>query len=654
MITLPPIFLNDLCGLPFQGRALPKSGRKVRSRLNNSPIELFRVPSNGGSALAVLFEDLPPDTQTAYLQRLHGVAPEDGPDAALWAAYAGKAPKIRKAAERNLAAMLSFHDKLDAGLRVNRAVAETCKETGVSVASIHRLRLRVKDVPRADWLPVLAANYCPPPREKAPMSEEAWSFFLSFLQHSAPRMPLSTAHRETETAAKNEGWEWPAYLVVWRRWDALPAGEKALIRNGAKALDKTIPPMTRSVAHLQAMQIVNLDGRQADFFVRWEDGTVSRPIVIAIQDVYSRAFLGWRFSKTEDSDTTKTVILDVIDRYGLFDELRTDNGRAFASKKISGGAKHRFRGKAESHEDLGILKLIGAKVGFAKPRRGQSKPIERGFRDIAEQVDTGPEFKGAYCGHRPDAKPEDYDSTAVDISVARAVYDQALRAHNDRPGRRTEMGKGVYSLTQVFENSYRTRPRRDLTAAQRQYFMFDMAYLKPNKDTGALSKDGFKWWSPDHQDALLKYRNTKVCVLFDPTDRSKPVTVHDADGHLIVASLPCLKKGRFDSTQDARQHERGKAQVKAAARKGLKGHNLMAKAQMENIRKRYAKDEAPPPPPTDTTVSKPLFGVPGVKAATTTTGAAPVKPFYSREEQEEFDAAIQRGLVKRYGHWRAG
>lgn len=97
--------------------------------------------------------------------------------------------------------------------------------------------------------------------------------------------------------------------------------------------------MSRLVAHLQAMQIVNLDGRQTDFSVRWKDGTSGRAFVIAIQDVYSRKFLGWRFAKTEDADTTKAVILDVIDRHGLFDASRTDNGRAFASKKISGGPR---------------------------------------------------------------------------------------------------------------------------------------------------------------------------------------------------------------------------------------------------------------------------------------------------------------------------
>lgn len=643
------ILARDLCGLPTGAgidKSFPRHSNGVRKYLRSHRVRTVQCTTNGGTAVGVAWGDLSEDTRIAYLQRAAGVTEEDEPDHAVWSALAAKKPASRERAERDHSALLSFEEKVQQGQGPTQATREVCQEFGVSWQHVRNLRDRVEGIPRADWLPTLAPGYKPGGR-RVEISDDAWTFFLSFLKESSPRMPLTRAHRETLDAAELHGWAWPSYGTVLNRWNDIPKPERALIRHGSKALDKTIPPMTRSVAHLRAMQIVNMDGRKGDVFARWEDGTVCRYIVIAIQDVYSRCIIAWRFAKTEDSDTTKAVILDVLDRHGLFGELKTDNSRAFASKKITGGADHRFRGKATVDEVLGILPMLDVKVGFSIPEHGQSKPIERGFRDLAEQIDTLPEFKGAYCGHRPDAKPEDFDGTPVDMATVRAVYEREIRKHNEQPARRTETGKGKLSFSQVFEESYRQQPRRDITRAQRMYFMLDGVPLKPNKDTGALKKDGFTWWSPQHQDTLLKHRNRKVLVLFDPTDRSKPVMVQDREGRVIIESLPMLERGRFDSTEDARQYARGKAQIKKAARSALKARKLMTAAELANARKLiHDAQAAPQPPASDTNVSQPLFGKPGVRpgaAAPRPDGTAAVERLTQREE---FEANLKRGYQK--------
>ncbi|MDN7351349.1 transposase domain-containing protein [Acetobacter senegalensis] len=551
--------------------------------------------------------------------------------------------------------MLAMEEQIGTGKTIRAATAHVCEQFGMGRATVERMRAKVRDASRANWLPLLAGNYDKCGRPRIEMSEEAWIYCLSTLKEGGKRYPLKAAYRVTESAATVCNWAWPSYAVVRKRWEELPAGEKALIKSGPQALDKTIPPMTRTVAHLSAMAIVNLDGRQADFFVRWEDGTVSRPIVIAIQDVYSRLMLGWKFSKTEDSDTTKAVILDVTDRYGLFDKLLTDNGRAFASKKISGGATYRFRGKkpVDTEDEVkGILTLLGVNVGFAKPRHGQSKPIERGFRDVAESIDTLPEFKGAHCGHRPDAKPEDFTGKPVDIADARAIYDRELRDHNERTGRRTEMGKGKLSLQEVFDRSFRHRIPKRLTAAQRAFFMSDMTLLKPNKDTGALSSKGFTWWSAEHQDILLQHRHGKVTVLFDPNERSKPVMVLDRDGNLLIDALPCLERGRFDSTEDARQYERGKAQVKRGHRQSLKGRHLMSRAEIAAIKKRVdAEKPAQASPKVDTNITGAVFGAAPPKPKATPTKVTPVR---SGMSGDDMNSALNRALDNYQNMKRAG
>jgi putative transposase len=562
--------LEDLRGLPFDGRFLPNSGRKVRSRLQKLASGLTTVSVRGGWSVAILWDALPSDTQAALTEK-------------------------RASAARN--------------------GATSCA--------------RKSDQRRCG-------------RPSIEISEEAWRHLLSILKEGSAPLPLTVAYRMTADLAAIEGWAWPSYGTVRNRWEAMRPGEKAMIRSGPKALDKTIPPMERSVAHLSALAIVNLDGRKCDFFVEWEDGEVSRPILLAIQDVYSRRMLGWRMVKTENADDTKAVILKVIDEFGIPDKLLTDNSRAFASKKISGGARTRFRWKSAADEPLGILPLVGCEVSFAIPGRGQSKPIERGFKDIAQQIDTLPEFKNSYCGNRPDAKPENFTGAPIPVAEARAIYDREIPRLNQRPGRRTEMAQGKLSFNEVFDKSFKYRPRRVLTESQRIHFTYDQAFLKPNRDTGALSKDGFSYWSAEHQDLLLKHKNQKLRVLFDPSDRSKPVVVQDAAGRTIIEALPCWMAGRFDSTEDARQFHRAKAQVKKADRASLKARKLMTAAELANIEKRTAAERpASAPPVSESKVVAPVFA-----PAPTAKEVARRNAGISQADRDEFLANKNRGVEK--------
>lgn len=650
IITNPPyggefIRCAELADLPCAGLPrgkFPSDRKWCRLSILKLGIATFEKRGLGGAALAVRIADLPADTRAALAQSRHGnAAASTDADAAAWSWYAGISTKRQALAEAKLAALLAVEKYCTEGKTLTAAIAESAAESGQATPTIHRDRAKVRDVPRANWLPTLAKK-SGAGRARVEISEEAWSFFGAFLREAADRCPLTVAYEKTAKVAKREGWAWPAYSTVHARWSEFSAGARALIKSGPKAHDATVPTRRRSVAKLQAMRVVNLDGRQADVFVEFEDGTTGRPIVIAIQDVYSRAFLGWVVAKTENSDATKAAILKVLDRYGLFDELVTDNGRAFASKKISGGAPHRFRWKSGNDEVSGLLELIGARVRFARPYSGRSKPIERGFRDVAQRIDTLPEFRGAYCGHRPDAKPEDFAGRAVPIAEFRAVYDREIAAHNAKPGRRTEMGKGKLSFDQVFAESYRQRPSRPIVPAQRRYFLFDIAYLKPHRDTGALASGGFTWWAPEHQATLLKYRNSKVRVLFDPSDRSAPVMVEDMKGHVIVESLRCLREGEFLSTDDARDVARRRTRIKKLDRAKIEELNLISRTQMNQYLHAAESAAAPPTPAVpDTNLVAPAFKAPRIRSIG---GIPAAKQSVAEIARDKFNASIERSV----------
>ncbi len=120
----------------------------------------------------------------------------------------------------------------------------------------------------------------------------------------------------------------------------------------------------------------------------WPDGRILRPTLIAIQDVYSRKFLAWRIAETEDMVTARLVFADLFATWGIPKGLLADNGRAFASKWLTGASRTRFRGKILDSDPTGLLVALGINIHWAKPYRGQSKPIERGFRDLVAGIAT--------------------------------------------------------------------------------------------------------------------------------------------------------------------------------------------------------------------------------------------------------------------------
>src|SRR3546814_2966550 len=90
------------------------------------------------------------------------------------------------------------------------------------------------------------------------------------------------------------------------------------------------------------------------------------------------------------------------------------------------------------------------------------------FRYLCDAVAKHPAFEGAYTGNRPDAKPENYGSKAVDLDTFLRVWNEGMAAHNARLGRRTEMAMGRLSFDQVFDESYARSPIGKATEEDRK------------------------------------------------------------------------------------------------------------------------------------------------------------------------------------------
>lgn len=193
---------------------------------------------------------------------------------------------------------------------------------------------------------------------------------------------------------------------------------------------RSLPWNGRAVigANTDAAVRFNADCHKIDVFVWWPGIKLPvRPQLIVFQDIYSGKVLAWEIDLTPNKVAVMQTFMKVLRDFGIPKGCLFDNGMEFANKDITGGAQHRFRFKISDAEPIGILGMLGVEMSFATPAHGQAKPIERAFRDVAEDIAKDPRFAGAYVGKRVDAKPENYMSKAIDLAYFIEVVEEGIR-----------------------------------------------------------------------------------------------------------------------------------------------------------------------------------------------------------------------------------
>lgn len=494
---------------------------------------------------------------------------DNGPSKALWARYEGLSKKHKEECARRLAVLTRVEALRAAGFNETSAIAMTAREKKAAPATIWRWLERVAGVSRADWLAALAPDYRPT-ADFADCDPRFWSALTSdFLRPEKPS--FSACYRRALEAAKAEGWNpVPSERALRRRLKAeVDAGALVMAREGADKAKTLYPAQRRSRAGMEAMSAVNMDGHKFDVFVRFEDGRIGRPLLIAIQDVFSGKFLSWRHAESENKIAVRLCIGDMVTRHGIPEAIYLDNGRAFTSKWISGRTPTRFRFKVKDEDPQGLLVTLGVAVHWTTPYSGQSKPIERAFRDLCDDIAKHPFCSGAYSGNAPDAKPENYGSRAIPFDEFKAFADARIAEHNARAGRRTETAKG-HSFDETFAKSMETAIVRWPTNAQRHLWLLAAESVTARKGSGEVHLFGNRYWAP----ALNAYAGKKVTVRFDPDALQEPLRIYDHKDALICEA-PCIVDAGFASADDARTHSRNRRDYLKALRQAGDLENRM-------------------------------------------------------------------------------
>lgn len=576
----------------------------LRVDRDGRPLARPRAGRGGGTEYSVAV--LPPQATSAMVRRgLLGLtearaagapANDAGDDTAprgqLWSWFDLQTAAIKAEAGQRLAVLDEIEALESAGMTRSAAVASVAARHDMAASTVWGWLTLVVGAARGDRLPLLA------PQRKgggkaAEVDEGAWRFLLSdYLRPERPTF-ASCYHRCAREYCAPRGLVLAHQKTLQRKLEReVPAAVITLKRHGADALRNTIPAQQRTVADLHALELVNIDGHRWDVFVRWPDGHIARPMMVAIQDVYSRKFLSWRIDETESSVLTRLAFADLFRTWGIPKACLMDNGRAFASKMITGGAKSRFRFSIKEEEPTGLLTSLGVRIHWAMPFRGQSKPIERAFRDLCDTVAKHPAFAGAYTGNRPDAKPENYGDKAIDLDTFKRVVQAGIDLHNAKPGRNTEMAAGRASFDQVFEASYVKAPIGKASPEQLRMALLASKVISTDRRDGSVGAYGNVWWSP----AMSALAGQKVVLRYDPDDLTAPVHVYALDGRYL-AEAQLQGRTAFLDAGAASARARQEGQLRKATKQAAELQQLLTAAQLAEMMPDLPDDPEDAPSP---------------------------------------------------------
>jgi len=534
----------------------------------------------------------------------------------MWAWF-DKLPEPKKAKARTkLQAIEAVQALMRGGVDKVVAVDMIARRHKVGKSSFYNWENCVAGIERHDWLPYLAPRHSGS-SDRVDCSPEAWEFLKA--DYLRPEKPsLVGCFRRLERTAKAEGWTVPSLRTLERRIDELPKPLRVLAREGVDALKALYPAQTRDRGVFHALEAVNADGHRWDVFVRWPDGYVGRPMMVAFQDLYSGKMLSWRIDKSENRAAVRLAFGDLVQEFGIPDHCWLDNGRAFASKWLTGGTPNRFRFKLKDDEPAGLMTQVGVNIHWTTPYHGQAKPIERAFRDFAGDTAKHPKFSGAYTGNDPLAKPENYGSKAVPLDVFLAVVGEAVAEHNARVGRRSRVCNGR-SFDDVFAESYEKAPIRKATAEQRRLWLLAAEAIRVSPKDGVIDLLRNRFWA----EFLHEHRGDRVVVRFDPEALRLPLHIYRLDGAYLGAAA-CQNAAGFNDMQAAQDHNRARNAWRKATREQLAAER---KLSIGDVAALLPEADEPPPPPAS-------------KVVRLVRGATALQPIPNTAEEDDREDAL--------------
>lgn len=604
------ITAKECIGLP----GLPTMQHNIRANLDKLAGD-NRRKRTGSKSFEYPIQCLPPVARAAVLKK-QGVIEvagtpieikkrESGNYARelLWQNWNNASERQREKARERCEAVIAAAGLLDSGIDVLTAFDSVAEALSVASASVRRWYYQVKSFDRSDWLAALVSQHgnsvSARRKKEAECSSEAWDFFLAdYLRLEQPA--LRTCYARLVEAANAHGWVIPSLSSLRRKLEReVPQEQIVLLRQGEHALMTLYPAQERTVLDLDAMEWINGDGYQHNVFVRWFNGEIIRPKTWVWQDIRTRKILGWRTDVSENSDSIRLSLADVIEKYGIPKDVTIDNTRAAANKWMTGGVPNRYRFKVKEDDPKGIIPLLGIDLHWTTVQfgqgHGQAKPVERAFSHggLGEVVDKHPLLAGAYTGANTTAKPDNYGERVVEAEVFLKALADGIAFWNRRPNRDTEACQKRLSFDEAFEQSYQESTIRKATAEQRNLLLLTAESTTVRNGVFTLEAGGkIKSRKNRYYSESLMGVKGKVVIRFDPQALHDSVLCYTLDGRFI-GNAECIEKSGFGDTQAAREHHRKRTQFVKRNKEAAKAKERMTALEVAEM----MADIEPPEPP---------------------------------------------------------
>ncbi|WP_086733761.1 transposase domain-containing protein [Erythrobacter colymbi] len=576
--------LEALClaGLPGDKRSINRRAQNERwaSRLSADRQLLVRARQGRGGGNEYHFSLLPAEAQADLARRGYEcLQPKEEPTASavLWARFDAQKASVKAEAQQRLAIINEIELHCGAGATKTAAVARAAIAHDVGASTIYEWLKEIRGVPRGDWLPALATNR-KGGGKKAEIDPEIWAIVKSdWLRPEEP--PFAACYEEAERIARERGLTLPHPRTLLRRLQAeVPRSVQIMARKGAKKLERHVPELRRSVEALHAMHEVNVDGHTFDVFVEHPDHPGDpkkwvRPVMVGIQDVYSRKILGWHIDLSENVLSTRMAFAQMLREFGIPKVCLLDNSRTFASKALTAGAATRYRYKVDPEEPAGLLVSLGIEVRFAQIYSGSSKPIERAWRELADRISRGAACAGAYAGNSPTNKPANYGQRAVPWDEFEKIVARGVVAHNARRSRGGAC-KGR-SRDETFAESYAISEISKANEVQLRMALLAAERVKLDSRTGEIRLFGNRYYSP----VFLDHLGERVTVRFDPWNLHSEVHVYDKQGQYL-AQADLLQDYGFREQAGAIEAGKRRKEARRAVRAALDAERTLDAAEI--------------------------------------------------------------------------
>lgn len=570
--------IQELLGL----QGLPSSDRGIMKKADREQWVKQQKEGVRGKAYEYHLYSLPPETQQAlkiqYAKSLKteiSVADKSEKGKAeryvkeaLWQPFDKANAKQKSKAETKYHACVAVENLVREKTPLMEALEIVATAQTVSIGSLKNWYYKVRNFEQSDWLAVLLTRSGKTAKDnlKAEFDLEAWDVFLA--DYLRPEKPtLAACYERLKRSAQEMGWKIPSKQTVQRKLESdVPYEVQVLKRDGEYALTQLVPSLKRTVADIQAMEWINGDGYQHNVFVRWKNGEIVRPKTWFWQDIRTRKILGYRCDISENTDSIRYALMDVIYKYGIPRHITIDNTRAAANKWMTGGVPNRYRFKVKPDDPKGIIPLLGIQLHWtsviAGTGHGQAKPIERAFSHggVGELVDKDPALAGFYAGANVYDKPDNYNGgkDGVDYEVFMQALARGIEIFNTREGRNTEICQGIFSFDQVFARDYAQATVRKASPEQLRMLMLTSEKQRLTKNGEFTLNAGGKLYGRTNNyfaESLRGTHHKEVVVRFDPEKLHETVYVYSLDG-VFLAEAQCNEAKAFGDTSAARTQKR--------------------------------------------------------------------------------------------------